>query len=903
MNANIEYETELYLTDLIDVTILQQIQDAFSDMSGMAALTTDNMGVAVTKGSNFTDFCMHYTRQSELGCQNCGKCDKHGAEVTLSNGKPCSYYCHAGLVDFAAPIMANGKMVGSFIGGQVLTSPPDLEKFRRIALELGIDPDEYVEAVKKVPIVDKATVDKAAHSLYVFANVLSDIAYKSHKLYISNIEIEKASNLKSDFLANMSHEIRTPMNAVLGMVDLALREEMSSAAKDFLHQIKVSGRNLLVIINDILDFSKIESGKMEIIPDNYELFSVINDVANIISTRIGNKDIEFTMDIAPDLPKSLFGDHFRIHQILINLLNNAVKFTQRGEINLKVGYELRGQDEALLKIEVRDTGIGIKKTDLNKLFNSFQQVDSKRNRNVEGTGLGLAISKQLLNLMGGNINVISEYEVGTTFFVEIPQKIINSMPSVPPLEKTIKVALRCDNAFFKKQLIRDLKRVGAECIEIIRYDYLREIKPDYLLIDKSLITDDYLNYIEENRDMVCVEFIDFADKPEPTLPNIHCLRKPVYSLGLFNAMGICHIRLFDDSAESEAFIFTAPDAHILIVDDNAVNLTVAAGLIAPLNMQVDTATSAKEAIDKLNKQKYDLIFMDHMMPEVDGIEATHIIRRLMPSYNEVPIIALTANAVTGSKEMFIAEGMNDFVAKPIEIKSITSKLYKWLPKEKVIPVDTTNAPELITDSNKSEQSKLQIEGLCTEQAVELLGSTELYMSVLKEYYSAIDKKSKLIEEHFESERWHEYTIEVHSLKSTSRQIGAVHVSELAAELEQAGHDGRIDVIKAGTETMLTEYRSLKKLLQLYFPDAVEQERRYAEQNEILAMLSEIQEAVDNFDTLQIDEVIEKMSAFYYADEQQKCFDALKQAAEIGDIDSCAEITKAWREINENLSMM
>lgn len=890
-NIDLMPENELYLTDLIDVNILQQIQDAFSDMTGMAALTTDNQGVAVTNGSNFTDFCMYYTRKSELGCKNCRECDKHGAELTLAYGKSCSYHCHAGLVDFAAPIMANGTMVGSFIGGQVLPEPPDLDKFRRIAGELGIDPEKYVEAVKKVRIVDKKTIDKAARSLCVIANVLSDIAYKSHNLYISNIKIEKASHMKSDFLANMSHEIRTPMNAVLGMVDLALREEMSPAARSFMNQIKVSGKNLLVIINDILDFSKIESGKMEIIPNDYELFSVINDVANIICTRISDKDIEFTMDISPDLPKNLYGDNFRLHQILINLLNNAVKFTQHGEVNLKVECEFQSNDEVLLKIAIKDTGIGIKKEDLKKLFNSFQQLDSKRNRNVEGTGLGLAISQQLLRLMNGRISVESVYEKGSTFFVELPQKVIDPMPSVPPLDKKIKVAVCYNNEYFKKQIFKDLKRIGADCLDINPTDFLDHHNPDYLIIEKSLITDKHIEIIKNNKKLQCIAITDYSSQNDIMLPNLRILRKPVYSLGLYNAMGITNIRLFDDSSDSDAFIFTAPDAQVLIVDDNAVNLTVAKGLLKPLNMCVDTAASAAEAIEKLKQSKYDLILMDHMMPEVDGVEATHIIRRLMPGYKEVPIIALTANAVGGAKEMFLKEGMNDFVAKPIEIKDITSKLRRWLPKEKLILSEGTMP---ITN-----QEKIEIEGLNTEQAIERLGSPELFMSVLKEYYGAIDKKSELIQNYIEAKNWHDYTIEVHSLKSTSRQIGAVHLSELAAELEQAGHNSNIDVIIKKTGDMLSEYRSLKKLLQHHFPDKTESEseRRYAEQNEILEMLDEMQEAIDNFDTLQIDEVIEKMSGFDYAAEQQSCFEALQQAAEIGDIESCASAAEKWRNLN------
>ena len=887
----------LKLTDLIDVEMLQQIQDAFSQMTGMAALTADKNGVAVTQGSNFTDFCMKYTRRSLFGCMKCFECDKHGAEITLESGRPCSYYCHAGLVDFAAPIMANGRMIGSFIGGQVLTKPPVLADFRRTAEELGIDPDEYVKAVHDVRIVDKETIDKAANSLYTIAGVLSDIAYKNHMLYKTNREVEAASRMKSDFLANMSHEIRTPMNAVLGMVDLALREEMSQNARNFVNQIKVAGKNLLVIINDILDFSKIESGKMEIIPDDYEPLSIVNDVANIVNTRIGDKEVEFTMDISPDIPRMLNGDNFRIHQIMINILNNAVKFTKRGNVNLKIGCEFdeNDPDTVILKIDVKDTGIGIKNEDKKKLFNSFQQVDSKRNRNVEGTGLGLAITRQLLDLMGGSIRFDSEYNKGTTFFIKIPQKVVDRMPSVPPLDRKLSVVVCINNEYVKDQLFIDLKRIGADYIEVDNCSDLDTYKPDYLIIDKNELTNSLLNYLEKHSEINCLAVADYASRSSILISNVHVIRKPVYSLGLYNAMGISNIKLFTDSSEEENINFVAPEAHILIVDDNSVNLTVAKGLLEPLQMSVDLAGSAGEAIALMNEIQYDAIFMDHMMPEVDGIEATHIIRRLMPEYDGIPIIALTANAVSGAKEMFLAEGMDDFVAKPIDLKDITAKLFKWLPKEKVVPISAEQAEQ---DAKEKQflQPEINIEGLDTKTAIDHLGSFDLFMTVLKEYYFSIDKKADTIQSHYEAGKIHDYTIEVHALKSASRQIGAMELADTAAELEKAGNDGNTALIKEKTMPMLAVYRSMKDLLQPHIPEAtVAKETVSATNDDILPLLDKLSEALECFDTLQIDEVVEEMSGFSYSsDEQQECFNKLKDAAEISDIDSIGEIVTEWR---------
>lgn len=891
-----EIENKLYLTDLIDAEMLQQIQDAFSDMTEMAGLSTDSRGIAITQGSSFHDFCMS-TRATEMGRRRCEQCDMNGARISQKYSNAFSYRCHAGLVDFAAPIMANNEIVGCFIGGQVLVEPPDIAYIRETAIELGINPDKYEEEVKKIPIVSREQVEKAAHFLYVISSVLSNIAFKSYELHKSNLELEKASHMKSDFLANMSHEIRTPMNAVIGLADLALREEMPRAAREYIHQIKASSKNLLVIINDILDFSKIESGKMDIVEVEYEPLSIIQDLTSIVNSRIGDKDIEFTMDISPDLPKSLYGDNVRIHQIILNLLTNAVKFTQLGEVHFKMNFERLDNDTVLMKAEISDTGIGIKKEDMHKLFNSFQQVDSKRNRNIEGTGLGLAISQQLLQLMGGNITVESEYNKGTTFYFEVPQKVIDITPVVQKLETPVKAAVLFENPYVKAQLIRDLKRIGAEYVDLADKCSYDDLQVDYFIVGKMFFTQAIQDFVSSHQNIQCLVLVAYDSIDVINIPNVRVIGKPAYSLSLYNAMGIHDIDLESGSSENDSFSFIAPEAHILIVDDNSVNLTVASGLLEPLKMTIDTAQSAAEAIDMIHKAKYDLIFMDHMMPEVDGVEATHIIRRLVPSYNDVPIIALTANAIGGAREMFIREGMNDFVAKPIDLKDAISKLRKWLPKEKIVPIDkngTTITSEPVSENKPQvSYSASDIKELNIEHALTLLGSEKLFWTVLKEYFNAIDKKSNVILEHKTAERWRDYTIEVHALKSASRQIGADHIADVAAEMEKAGNEGNITLINEKTDGLIEEYLQLRDALKKYFGDTAAEKERTAEFEDIVGMLDKMHEALDNFDTLQIDEVMENMSQFKYFDSNAEFFNRLKSAAEESDIESCLNIVEEW----------
>lgn len=885
-------EEELYLTDLIDVDTLQRMQDAFSALTGMAALTTDARGIPVTVGSNFTDFCTKHIRKSSLGHLRCEECDRYGAEVTWQRGGPACYTCHAGMIDYAAPILANGHMVGSFIGGQVQSVEFERDNVYRIARELDIEPEELWEAAQKVHVLEQEEIDKAAQSLYTMANVLSDMAYGKFIMWRANAELERAVNMKSDFLANVSHEIRTPMNSILGMTEMALREDLPPAARDYMRQIKSASRALLTIINDVLDFSKIESGKMDIVPVEYEAMSIVNDVSNIVQAGLKDKPVELILDIAPDIPYRLFGDNVRIKQILLNLANNATKFTAEGFIVIKMSCEYLTGDQISLQMSVQDTGIGIKQEDMPKLFRSFQQLDSKRNRNIEGTGLGLAISRQLTELMGGEINVKSEYGRGSSFSFNVIQNVVDGTPACGVQNPDALRAMGLiQNPRVRRQLIADCKKLGVKYHDLEAFTPLNG-QNTFLFVEENLFTEQVREFVENNPDLTPVLLIDFDSTSKLNMPNLLVVKKPLYTLNeslIFNRQGL---HGFDGGADSVNIDFVAPKAEVLIVDDNSVNLTVTKGLLDPLQMQVETCLSGQEAIARISTHHYDLIFMDHMMPELDGVETTHIIRRFHPEYDDVPIIALTANAIGGVKEMFLREGMNDFIAKPIELKELIVKVRQWLPVEKI-----KKSGRIRIDPGSMKGKKLAVGDLDTHEALRLCGSEDLFWKVLKDYYRVIERKCALIKDLEEREEWPAYTIEVHALKSASKQIGAMSLSEKAAALERAGNARDSRMIHERTDEMLKQYREYLPILEPFCKEEESEETIVRISEEQCAdLLNRMGEAVEELDLDGMEEVVREMSRYSYEEEQQEMFDRLREAVEDVDVEVCESILGEWKKL-------
>ncbi len=890
-------DDELKLTDLISVETLQMIQDAFCGVCNIAIGICDETGVNVTKDTMTSDFCLNYNKKSPIGRSRCESCDRRGGEMALEQGKSVIYHCHAGLVDFAAPIIAHGRMVGSITGGQVRTEELDEEKLLKVAQEIQVDPKGYIEAAKKIRYIEPEELERDTKFLYQMSTIISNMAYDRYELIKANEEVERAAQMKSDFLANMSHEIRTPMNAVIGMAEMALREDLPSTAREYISQIISSGKTLLTIINDILDFSKIEAGKMTIEEDEYEIMSLINDVANIINTRIGDKDVELILDIDPNLPHLIKGDINRLKQVIINLSNNAVKFTKEGQVLLKVGFQKKSFDELLLVVSVQDTGIGIKREDVSKIFQAFQQVDSKRNRNIEGTGLGLAISKQIVSLMGGDIWVESEYGKGSMFSFAIPQKIIDETPSIGIDNKDEIVAGGLiANGFLRKHIEKDMRQLGIKYVSLDSEDELefaKSKKVNYFFVGQGMYTDKVKEFIKNNPDVNAVLMIDFRNDAKSDMNNLLVVRKPVYVLNIASLLKGEDVNNNFGYTNVEDFDFIAPDAEILIVDDNVINLTVAEGLLKPLQMNIDKATSGKQAVEMISEKKYDLVFMDHMMPEMDGIETTRVIRRFHPEYENLPIIALTANAVSGTKEIFIEEGMNDFIAKPIEMRTMLSKLRTWLPKEKIKKVKNS-----VNEIVQPEEKNIEIEGLDTKAALKLLGNEDLFWAVLKDYYQVIDKKVSLIKNAEENEDWSRYTIEVHALKSASRQIGAIELSEKAARLEQAGNEKDGNLIHQSTDEMLEQYIKYKVILEPFFKkNEIDKESlEFVDDEKLSGFLGIICEALEDLDMDRIEEAIEEMSGYRYDGASEELFEELKEAASEYDADRCEELIKKWRSL-------
>ena len=610
---------------------------------------------------------------------------------------------------------------------------------------------------------------------------------KQLESYLQEIEIakhmaEKASEAKANFLANMSHEIRTPINSILGMNEMILRESKDLDILSYAKTIKSAGKTLLSIINDILDFSKIESGKLDIIPADYEIFSLINDLVSMISERVQKKNLKLKLDLAPDLPSVLYGDEIRLKQVIMNLLTNAVKYTNEGSITFSIKWHKEGEF-AFLNIAVEDTGIGIKEEDIPRIFMAFERIEEKKHKHIEGTGLGMTITRQLLELMDSRIQVESVYGKGSKFSFVLKQKIIDETP------------------------------IG-----------------------------------------------NFALK--------------------FNQNG--------EHAEKHG-TFIAPDARILVVDDNAMNLLVVKSLLKVTKIHVDTADSGFQWIEKMKDNRYDLIFVDHMMPDMDGIEALQEVKKMDGFMNNpVPVIVLTANAIAGAREKYIESGFTDYLNKPVDSRKLEQMLIKYLPEELVYLV-SEEEKKLLNDP--SLEMGYTFSFLNVQKGLYYSGNDiKIYKRILKAYKEEGRKKRDILHKAFEEKNKKQYMISVHTLKSTSENIGAEQLSALAAKMEKALKEDDWHYIIQNHDTLLKLYGNVLEDLERFFEvNQEKKEKQRVDKDQLTMRLNDIADKIYHLAIVEaINELESLKDCIYennsYEQEAQGLIDLLKnddlEAAEV-----------------------
>lgn len=619
-------------------------------------------------------------------------------------------------------------------------------------------------------------------------------------------EAETAANSKSAFLANISHEIRTPLNAILGMNELVLRESRQPHIKEYAMYIKNSGKSLLTIISDILDLSKIESGKVYLVNENYSLSSLVEDVERSIQKRIMEKGLELKIYVEPELHENLKGDEVRIKQIIMNLLTNAVEYTEKGEVRLYItGTVVDNKQD--LTIEVSDTGIGMRSEDMDKLFTNFERLDLKRNRSVEGTGLGLPITKNLLVAMGGDITVSSVYGEGSTFTATVGQEIVNE------------------------------EQIG---------DYRKKYKE-----------------------------------------KLH------------------HEVRYHES-------FHAEDARILVVDDNEVNLKIVVGLAKNTKLQIDTALSAAEGLKLIRQHSYQLLLIDHMMPEMDGIEMLQHVKTMDGGiYKDIPAVAITANALSGAKQTYLDAGFCGYLSKPIDPERFEQIIKDNLPQEYVTECgdgngDTaTEGQETDGTSDPKQEEEWSIPGIDIAKALSYIGgSRELYISLLQTYLDGSEERIRKLEECKNKEDIFNYDITIHGLKGISASIGADSMAVAAAGLEEACKDPQtaMTYIQMNHDQVVSRYRELleqiKKWLANIETDGKIEKEAVTNITEMLTIISDLKTAVFEYKEkaactclerlykTEIPELADEMGAKYYG-----ILDKLYQYVSDYDMDKAYELAE------------
>lgn len=591
------------------------------------------------------------------------------------------------------------------------------------------------EQIYQVDICYYQAENEDAKGLSIILSDMTEIVEAKEKA-------ENADKAKSSFLAHMSHEIRTPINTVLGMNEMILRQAKDPSILEYASNIQTAGRTLLSLINSILDFSKIEEGKMEIIPVAYETASVMNNLVVSIAERAKKKGLELQVDLDPQLPVRMFGDDVRVSQVIMNLLTNAVKYTEKGSVRFRVHCGERHNGEIVLQVSVEDTGIGIRDEDLPKLFESFERLDEVRNHNIEGTGLGMSIVTRLLDMMGSHLKVQSVYGQGSIFSFDIIQKIEDETP------------------------------IG-----------------------------DYSWRLDASRSSVGGETL------------------------------------------------RAEGSRVLVVDDNDMNLKVAENLLKLFSIAPELVESGYEAIERLRSgEHYHIIFLDHMMPGMDGIETLRRIKEENLLSEDTPVIALTANAINGAKEQYLAAGFDDYLSKPIDVMKLQNLLIRFLPKAICSFYEAGEDVAAEADA----VSKLAAAGFDTESGLRYAaGDRDFYIEIVESFAADCDRNLPRIRSDWERQNLADYQIRVHALKSTARLIGANALSEMALKQELAAKARDFAAVKAGVGALLEAYRDialrLRQALGTTQADAEPVQTGAISAEALQTVLSDATNCVDNYE--------------------------------------------------------
>jgi signal transduction histidine kinase/CheY-like chemotaxis protein len=688
--------------------------------------------------------------------------------------------------------------------------------------------------------------------------LMSVLCYILLHLGADKIRSDEENRSKSSFLARMSHEIRTPMNAIIGMSELALRADDRQSVTEYILGIRQSGHNLLSIINDILDFSKIESGNLEITPVPYLFTSLLNDVINVTRVRLAEKPIIFTVNVDSGLRNNLIGDEARVRQILLNLLSNATKYTHSGYILFNVFGIETGDHDILLCFEIKDTGIGIKEEDIGGLFGNFVRLDAERNRGVEGTGLGLIITKNLCRAMGGGIEVYSVYGEGSTFTATIPQAFTGDdrLAVVANSDKK-RVLFFDERASYGSSVLITLQNLNVPVTVAVGPDeffaMLQRDEFQFAFVSPGA-AEQSINKkkrLKLRTQIVLLSGMGVISSHQ----DIPVIVMPAYAISVANVLNGA---VMSDVREDSRVRFIAPEARVLVVDDNITNLKVAQGLLLQYRMQVDICERGEDALALAENSQYDIIFMDHMMPGMDGVEAT-IRLRAMKKCAQTPIIALTANAVSGMREMFLKNGMNDFLPKPIEHVKLDSLLRKWIPSEK----QATPTEESFEQPNDNTYGVSEIKGVNIEKALSRFGGNiDAYVQVVRSYATHTPAILDALRTP-SPETLGKYAISAHGIKGSSYNICAEEVGWRAEELEAASKAGDFATVSSKNAAFINAAEKLISNLDDFLAGLTCDEEKGQTASPDISLLSAILRACDSYDVAAIEQALSELERYNY----------------------------------------